>query len=50
MRELMIFSQKDHRGKLMIKNEREIKGKKEIKNEHEKIRETIKRNNYSMIL
>ena len=50
MRELMIFSHKDHRGKLMIENEREIKAKKEIKNKHEKIRETMKRNNYSMIL
>ena len=47
MRELMIFSHKYQRGKLMIENEREIKGKKEI---HEKIRETMKRNNYSMIL
>ena len=34
----------------MIENEREIKGKKAIKNKHEKIRETMKRNNYSMIL
>ena len=40
MRELMIFSHKDHIGKLMIENEREIKGKKAIKNKHEK-----KRNN-----
>ena len=49
MREFMIFSHKDHRGKLMIENEREIKGKKEIKDKHEKIRETMKKN-YSMIL
>ena len=36
MRELMIFSHKDHRGELMIENEREIKGKKEIKDKRKK--------------
>ena len=34
----------------MMENEREIKGKKEIKDKREKIRETMKKNNYSMIL